>query len=97
MLLAYDYPLMDVFFSVIYVVLWITFIMTLLYVLGDVFRAKDMRGIAKAVWLLWILFMPFVGVMTYVIVRRDVMAPTPGFRARKANEAASEGYLHLRG
>ncbi len=97
MVLAYDYPLMGVFFSILYVALWIVFILMLVHVLGDIFRDRAMRGITKAVWLLVILFLPFIGVMAYMIVRGDIMAPSTAVQARDANEAALEGYLHLRG
>lgn len=97
MILAFDYPLMDVFFTLLYIALWVVFLLTLVHVVADVLRSQDMRGLTKAVWLVVILFLPFVGVMTYVILRGDLLMPTPAFRARDANEAASRGYLHLRG
>jgi hypothetical protein len=96
-ILASDFPLLGVFFTVLYVALWVVFLMTLVHVVADIFKSRDMRGIAKAVWLLWILFLPFIGVMAYVIVRGDALMPSPAFVARDANEAASRGYLHLRG
>jgi Phospholipase_D-nuclease N-terminal len=96
-ILATDYPLLGVLWTVFYIALWVVFVLTLVHVVADVLRSPDMRGIAKAVWLVVILFVPFLGVMTYVIVRGDLLMPTPAFQARDANEAASRGYLHLRG
>lgn len=97
MILAYDFPLLGILLTGLYVALWVVFLLTLVHVLADIFKSRDMRGIAKAVWLLWILFLPFIGVMAYVIIRGDALMPSPAFVARDANEAASRGYLHLRG
>lgn len=96
-MLAYDYPLGGVLLTILWFVLWMLWIFTLIYVIADVFRSRDLRGIAKAVWLLFILFVPFIGMLVYVIVRGDDMSRSPGFKARDANEAASRGYMHLRG
>ncbi|HEX7135641.1 MAG TPA: PLDc N-terminal domain-containing protein [Iamia sp.] len=96
MMLASDFPLLGVFWTILYVALWITFILTLFHVVGDVFRRRDLSGIQKAVWLVFVLFLPFIGVLTYVVVHGDVMT-TPPMQARRANEKAARGYLHLRG
>src|SRR5687768_3478670 len=96
MVLASDYPLFPVLSSFVFLFLWIAWIMTLFHVVGDIFRSRDLRGIAKAVWLLWVLVTPFLGVIVYLVVRGDQMT-APVMRARHADEAATVGYLGLRG
>ena len=72
-MLAYDYPLMGVFFSMLWFFLWIIWIMLLFRVIGDIFRSHDMGGGAKALWLFVVIVMPFLGVFIYMIARGHAM------------------------
>lgn len=92
MLLAYDYPLLSIFFSMAWFFLWVLWIMTLFHVIGDIFRSKDLRGISKAVWLLVVLFLPFLGVLVYVIARGDSMAQH-SIEAQQARDAYTRSYI----
>ncbi|MCX4238246.1 SHOCT domain-containing protein [Streptomyces ortus] len=69
MYLAYDYPLMDVFWSMLVFFLWIMWFVLLFRIVVDIFRDDDMSGWAKAAWLLFVVFLPFLGVFVYVIAR----------------------------
>jgi type VI protein secretion system component VasK len=73
-MLAYDYPAMGIFWSMLWFFLWIIWIMLLFRVIGDVFRSHDMGGFAKAMWLLLVIVVPFFGVFVYLIVRGHAMA-----------------------
>jgi cbb3-type cytochrome oxidase subunit 3 len=92
MLLAYDYPLLSIFLSVMWFFLWVIWLMTLFHVIADVFRSKDLHGVSKAVWLLFVLFLPFLGVLTYVFVRGDKMAEHAA-EVIEARDAAAQDYI----
>ena len=63
MLLAHDYPLLSVFWSMLIFFLWIVWLMALFHVIVDIFRSHEMGGFAKALWLLFVIFLPFLGVL----------------------------------
>lgn len=96
MVLAADYPLFPVLSTILFFFLWIAWLMILFHVVGDIFRSRDLRGIAKAVWLLWVLVTPFIGVIAYVAIRGDQMT-RPVMLARRADETAAVAHLGLRG
>ena len=73
-MLAYDYPLMGVFWSMLWFFIWIIWIMLLFRVIGDVFRSHDLGGFAKTLWLLLVIVVPFFGVFVYMIARGQTMA-----------------------
>ena len=73
-MLAYDYPAMGIFWSMLWFFLWIIWIMLLFRVIGDIFRSHDMGGFAKAMWLLLVIVVPFFGVFVYLIARGHAMA-----------------------
>jgi hypothetical protein len=71
--LAYDYPLLGVFWTLVLASLFFLWIFTVLWVFVDNFRRRDHSGLAKALWFIFILFLPFFGVVLYLIARpRDV-------------------------
>ena len=72
-MLAYDYPLLGMFWTVIWVFLWVAWIVLLFRVFVDIFRSHDMGGWAKALWCLLVLFLPFLGVLIYLIARGGKM------------------------
>jgi hypothetical protein len=92
MLLAYDYPLLSVFWSMLIFFMWIVWLMILFRVIFDIFRSHDMGGFAKALWLLFVVFLPFLGVLVYVLARGDNMAQHTADDAAK-QEAAFQKYV----
>jgi hypothetical protein len=74
MLLAADYPFLGVLWSVFIFFLWISWFMLLFHVVGDVFRRRDASGAKKTIWLLFLLFVPFLGAFAYLISNGDDMA-----------------------
>ena len=67
--LAYDYPLLGVFWTLVLASLFFLVIFTIVWALFDNFRRKDHGGLAKAGWFLFILFLPLFGVFVYLIAR----------------------------
>ena len=74
MLLAADYPVLGVFWSMLIFFVWIAWFMLLFHIVGDVFRRRDASGVNKTAWLLFVLFVPFLGTFVYLIVNGDDMA-----------------------
>ena len=60
-MLAYDYPLLGVFWTFMIFMLWVVWLIMLFKIFGDIFRSKDMGGGAKALWSLFVIFLPFPG------------------------------------
>ena len=73
MLLA-DVSLGDLLWSILAVFFFFMYLMILFHVIGDLFRNHDMNGFTKAIWLLALLFIPFVSLLIYLVVHNDGMA-----------------------
>jgi len=73
-LLAYDYPLLGIFWTMLWFFLWFAWIVILVRVFADIFRSHDMGGFAKALWSIFVILVPFLGVFIYLIVRGHHMA-----------------------
>ena len=74
MLLAADYPFLDVMWTVFVIFLWIAWFMLLFHIIGDIFRRRDASGAKKTLWIVAILVLPFLGVFIYLIANGDDMA-----------------------
>ncbi|NEE07356.1 SHOCT domain-containing protein [Streptomyces sp. SID7499] len=85
--LAYDYPLLSVFWSMLLFFLWIMWFVLLFRVVVDIFRDDDMSGWAKAGWLVLTVLLPFLGVFVYVIARGKNMGRREIAQARAQQEA----------
>ena len=68
-MLGYDYPLLGVFWTLLLASLFILWIFVVLWAFVDNFRRKDHGGWAKALWFLFILFLPVLGVFVYLVAR----------------------------
>ncbi len=66
MVLAADYPFLDVFWTMILFFCWVAWIWMLILIFSDVFR-RDISGWAKAGWCLFVLVLPFLGAFLYLI------------------------------
>ena len=96
---SYSYPLLGAFWTILEVFLWVLWIWILIYVFIDIFRSRDLSGWAKALWFLFVLFIPLIGVLVYLIARggkmqeraqQDARQQEKDFRAY-VQEAASSG------
>ena len=66
---ANDYPIVGLFWTMLFLFFWIAVLFLLFRVLVDILRSKDLSGWAKALWLILVVLVPFIGVVAYVIVR----------------------------
>ena len=83
MILA-DYPFLGVLWSMLVFFVWVAWFMLLFKIVGDVFRRRDIGGGMKTLWLLFVLFVPFLGVFIYLIANNDEMAQRDLERAQAA-------------
>ncbi len=74
MLLAADYPFFDLFWTMIIFFFWVIWIWMLIVILSDVFRRHDVGGGKKAIWCIFIILVPFIGVLSYLFANSDGMA-----------------------
>ncbi len=68
-----DYPLLNLFWTMLWFFLFVAWIYLLIVIITDVFRSDDMSGWSKALWVLFILIIPILGVLVYLIARGDKM------------------------
>jgi hypothetical protein len=90
--LAYDYPILGLFWTMLIFFLWIAWFFLLFYVLADIFRSDDMGGWGKALWVIFVVLAPFLGVFLYVIIRGSGMSERSLARAR-AQDQAMQAYV----
>ncbi len=81
---AYDYPLGGVFLSMLYFFLFFIWIWILITVFMDIFRSPDLNGWLKALWSIFVIVLPFLGVFIYLIARGGKM------QERKLQDAAQQ-------
>src|SRR5215469_4639245 len=68
-----QYPLLDAFLTMLWFFLWVLWIFLLFWIIFDVFRSRDLSGWSKALWLIFIIVLPFLGVFVYLIARGGSM------------------------
>src|SRR5258708_25613775 len=70
---SYTYPALGVFWTILEIFLWVIWIWILIAVFIDIFRSHDLSGWAKALWFLFVLIIPLIDVLAYLILRRASM------------------------
>ena len=91
-MLAYDYPLLGVFWTFMFWFLWIAWILLLFRVIVDIFRSRDLGGVGKAFWALFVIVLPWLGVLVYLIARGGRMAERD-IEEATAREEAFQDYI----
>ncbi|GHE14969.1 SHOCT domain-containing protein [Streptomyces alanosinicus] len=90
--LAYDYPALSVFWSMLVFFLWIMWFVLLFRIVIDIFRDDELSGWGKAGWLLFVVLLPFLGVFVYLIARGKNMGRREAEQAR-AQQQAVDSYI----
>jgi hypothetical protein len=91
-LLASEFGTGQVFLSMLWFFLFFIWIWLLIAVFGDIFRSHDMGGFAKAIWCIFIIVIPYLGVFVYVIARGHKMSEH-AMEAAQAQDAAQRAYI----
>jgi len=87
-----DFGTGQVFWSMLWFFLFFIWIMILFRVFGDIFASRDLSGGAKAMWSIFVIVLPFLGVFVYLVARGDEMGKH-ALEAARAQDAASREYI----
>ncbi len=86
-MLAYTYPLADLFGTMLGFFLLIIWFWLLIVVFSDIFRSHDLGGGAKALWVIFVIILPFLGIFVYLIARGGKMQERAAKQAAQQQEA----------
>lgn len=81
-----DYPLLSAFLTMMFFFLWVLWIFLLVKIVVDIFRSHDLGGWGKAGWLLFVIVLPFLGVLVYLIARGGSMSEREMGRAKEQEQ-----------
>ena len=83
---AQNYPLLNLFWTMLWLFIWILWIFLLVRIILDIFRSDDLGGWGKALWVIFIIILPFLGVLVYLIARGSGMQKRDVRDARAADQ-----------
>jgi hypothetical protein len=89
---SWNFPLLNVFWTMLIFFLWVLWLFLLFRVILDIFRSSDMSGWAKTGWVVFVIILPYLGVLTYLIVRGTGMHSRDVQGAQQA-DAAMRSYI----
>jgi len=78
---AADYPFLDIFWTMIIFFCWVIWIWMMIVILMDVFSRHDVGGWSKALWVVFLIVLPFLGVLIYLITQ------SKGMQERRSKDA----------
>ena len=84
MVIAADYPFLDILWTMIIFFSWVIWIWIVITVFADLFRRHDISGWGKAAWVVFVIVLPFLGVLVYLIAQHD------GMRDRSMKQAETQ-------
>ena len=87
---ATSYPFLNVLWDILIIFAWILFIWIAIVVFGDIFRRRDISGWVKAAWVVFIVIIPWIGVLVYLIFNHDGMAERSERQTRAAQASFDE-------
>jgi putative oligomerization/nucleic acid binding protein/phospholipase D-like protein len=92
LLFASDYPFLDVFWTMLVFFGWVIWFWLLITVFADLFRRHDISGWGKAGWTFFVIILPFLGVLVYLIAQGQHMAERKQADVQ-ASRAAFDDYV----
>ena len=87
-----DYPFLDVLWTLFVIFIWVIWFWLLITVFAEVFRRHDISGGKKALWLIFVIIVPFLGVFIYLISQSDEMAQR-NMKQMEAQQAQMDTYV----
>jgi hypothetical protein len=84
MLIAADYPFLDVLWTMILFFAWLAWIWIAITIFIDIFRRDDIGGWGKAAWVVFVIVLPFLGALVYLVAEHD------GMRERSLAQAQAQ-------
>ena len=91
-MLGYDYPFLDILWTMLIFFCWIIWFWLLITVFADVFRRRDTGGFSKVIWIIFVIIVPFLGVFIYLLVNHDGMAER-SIRQAQAQQSQMDDYI----
>jgi type IV secretory pathway TrbL component len=91
-LAASSYPFLNVLWTILIFFAWVIYIWIAITVLIDVFRRRDISGWGKAAWVIFVIVVPFIGVLAYLIFNHDGMAERSG-KETEASQVQLDEYI----
>ena len=92
MVIAADYPFLDVLWTMFIFFAWVIWFWLLINIFGDIFRRRDIGGGAKVLWTIFVIVLPFLGVFIYMISQHEGMTERSA-RQVQATQAESDAYI----
>jgi hypothetical protein len=86
-MLAYTYPLADLFGTMLGFFILVIWLWLLIIVFSDIFRSRDLSGVAKTFWVLFVIILPFLGIFVYLIARGGKMHERAAAQAAQQQKA----------
>ncbi|MGA7758468.1 MAG: SHOCT domain-containing protein [Ilumatobacteraceae bacterium] len=87
MMFAAEWGTGQVFWSMVWFFIFVIWIWMIILLFSDIIRSEDLSGWGKGLWVFFIIFLPFIGILAYLIVRGGGMAERSAKAAQEANEA----------
>jgi len=84
---AYTYPLADLFGTMLGFFLLVIWLWLLIIIFSDIFRSTDLSGVAKTLWVLFVIILPFLGIFVYLIARGGKMHERAAAQVAQQQEA----------
>jgi len=91
-LMAADYPFGEVFWTIVVFFAWVAWFWVVITVFADLFRRHDISGWGKAAWVVFVIVVPFLGVLVYLIAQHDGMRDRSMKQAQE-QKAAVDAYV----
>ena len=86
-MIASSYPLLDLFWTILWIFGFIIWIWLLIMIFGDIFRSHDIGGWAKALWTIFVIVLPLLGILIYLIARGGGMHERAAQQAQQQQRA----------
>jgi hypothetical protein len=92
MLIAADYPFLEVVGTMLVFFAWVIWFWLLITILADLFRRRDVGGGKKTIWVIFLILIPFIGVLSYLLINHDEMAQR-NIQQAQAAQAQFDDYV----
>ena len=92
MLIAADYPFLEVLGTMLIFFAWVIWFWLLITILADLFRRRDVGGGTKVLWVIFVIVIPFDGVLAYLLINHDEMAER-NIQQMKAQQTQFDDYV----
>jgi ABC-type multidrug transport system fused ATPase/permease subunit len=86
-MLGYTYPLLSIFWTMLEIFAFVVYIWLLIAIFTDIFRSSDLGGGAKMLWVLFVLVIPLIGILVYLVARGGKMHERAARQAQQQQEA----------